>query len=157
MGFSKDTNKADRVLSASRELRQFREAGEKFNYMGVEMLVTRHLIFADQEHPSATIPSLVADYVSKPGKIKTITFSIHQLEMLRNMNPEKIMYTAKLMARKGQLEQELNKSIEDLIEKFEEDSGIQVSDLVVHRDAVEKTSDEPTRYITKITVKLYTP
>lgn len=62
------------------ELKLFRDIGEKFNYLGIEMIVTGHvrMTVAGQ----GTFPILSANYVSNDGIVQNIEFTIDRLPVL---------------------------------------------------------------------------
>lgn len=69
-------------------LREFRDIGEKFNYLGATIIVTGHCRFS---HNYEMLASLQGDYRTENGEIKQIVFDYSELETLRNENqqPEK--------------------------------------------------------------------
>lgn len=76
--------------TAMEEIKSFRDIGEKFNYLGVEMMVTGHfdVHFPLNVYDSLRIkPCLKVDYVTKNGEIKGGTFYVKDLPMLRKENP----------------------------------------------------------------------
>lgn len=67
-------------------LEAFRGIGEKFNYLGIEMTVTRHSHLEFMDLSVLLIPCLEVDYVTKIGELKQVKFHIDDLEKLRKEN-----------------------------------------------------------------------
>lgn len=65
--------------------RFFRGIGEKFNYIGIEMIVERHSVFFGK---SGDIPKLVASYVDKQGRLAKAEFDLCVLPALIAENPD---------------------------------------------------------------------
>lgn len=62
--------------------------GEKFNYLGVEMIVTNHSRMVSGYDYIGLIPSLQADYVDNNGILHNVSFGYHELVGLKNENPQ---------------------------------------------------------------------
>ena len=71
------------------ELKAFRDIGEKFNYMGVEIIVTHHYKIHMSIYSRSVIPILTGDYANNLGEIKAISFSHHELPNLIAENEAK--------------------------------------------------------------------
>ncbi len=95
-----DTDESDALRESDRQgierLREFRKIGEKFVYLGVEMSVTAH--FKLKLNPGwpycggslyyRTRPVLRADYATKTGEIKQISFNPGEVDrLLKPENP----------------------------------------------------------------------
>ena len=65
----------------------FRKKGEKLTYLGIEMMVTATSKTVFTGIGYVTTPTLVCDYKTADGKIVTISFSVEELETLKNENP----------------------------------------------------------------------
>jgi len=61
------------------ELRKFRAIGEKFNYMGIEMIVESHV---DMVKYIGFIPYLTAAYKNNNGELKHAYFKYSELPAL---------------------------------------------------------------------------
>ncbi len=75
--------KADIELKIA-EIEAFRKDGEKFKYMGVEMIKTGNMRYAG--YFLDPTPCIHANYVDKNGVIRSVTFSYSELEVLKNEN-----------------------------------------------------------------------
>ena len=69
-------------------LKDFREIGAKFNYLGVTMIVTGHSYMYFDGHHFCLVPNLTADYVDNSGRVRNGSFSIHELPALLSENRE---------------------------------------------------------------------
>ena len=65
------------------ELRSFRDIGEKFNYMGIEMIVESHLSLVGHY----IFARISAAYKNKNGDLKHAEFLRRELPALRAENP----------------------------------------------------------------------
>jgi len=87
-----------RKLELSREaiekLKEFRQLGEKFTYLGVTVVVTGHskaIIDGYSHYPVPRLgrePTLMGDYVNALGEIKKISFAYEELPTLKAENGE---------------------------------------------------------------------
>lgn len=78
-----ENTKQQSINAALDSLREFRGVGEKFTYLGVEMVVTGHYDLSLGLYGALDIiPSLNADYVNKNGEIKSVSFSPIELNTL---------------------------------------------------------------------------
>lgn len=68
------------------ELRAFRDIGEKFNYMGVEIIVTGHYEAVPCGFGIIFEACLKGDYKTDQGEIKNISFDHSELEALKAEN-----------------------------------------------------------------------
>jgi hypothetical protein len=68
------------------ELVAFRKIGEKFNYMGVEIIVTSHKKLIPAGFCFVWEPCLSGDYKNNQGEIKSISFDYSELEALKAEN-----------------------------------------------------------------------
>jgi len=75
--------KRDTAQEAIDDLRSFRKIGQKFNYMGVNMIVESHYYFS----PYGGIPRIKAAYKNEHGEIKHAEFLRRELPVLRAENP----------------------------------------------------------------------
>ena len=66
----------------TKALKDFRKVGEKFNYLGIEMIVTRHMGFSTGFPFPVPTPELQAEYRDNNGILRKISFSPHKLECL---------------------------------------------------------------------------
>ena len=75
----------DARTEAFEALRNFRDVGEKFNYLGVEMIVESHW----KNYPAAAgfVPMLCAAYRNDHGEINHAYFLCRELPALRAENP----------------------------------------------------------------------
>ncbi len=65
------------------DLKSFRDIGEKFNYMGIEMIVESHYYFS----PYGCFAGISAAYKNEHGELKHAEFIRRELTALRNENP----------------------------------------------------------------------
>jgi hypothetical protein len=65
------------------ELKAFREVGEKFNYMGIEMIVESHC----QYTIDGAFPRIYAAYKNSMGELKHAQFVRAELPALQAENP----------------------------------------------------------------------
>ena len=68
-------------------IKDFRDIGEKFKYLGVEIIVTHH--YSRSYHPYKGIiitPELSGDYVTANGELKKVCFSFSELGTLKSEN-----------------------------------------------------------------------
>ncbi len=65
------------------DLASFRDIGEKFTYMGIEMIVESHYYFSLY----GGIPRISAAYKNEHGELKHATFIRQELPALRAENP----------------------------------------------------------------------
>ncbi len=73
---------------AIERLREFRQIGEKFVYLGVEMSVTAHYKLKLNLSYYRMRPVLRADYATKTGEIKQISFNPGEVDrLLKPENP----------------------------------------------------------------------
>lgn len=75
---------------AIKELREFRDLGETFNYLGRVVLVTAHTrLVISYSHlvPSYVLPELRGDYADEHGVLRPISFSLRELSGLKKQNP----------------------------------------------------------------------
>lgn len=68
------------------ELKQFRGKGEKFNFLGVEMIVYAHHYQFISQYYCNYRPCLRANYVNKHGDIKNADFDYDELDALKKEN-----------------------------------------------------------------------
>ena len=66
------------------DLKSFRDIGEKFNYMGIEMIVESHVKPLSYV---GFVPQLTAAYRNKEGELKHACFMRSELPALRAENP----------------------------------------------------------------------
>lgn len=76
--------KSNLTQEAIDDLKSFRDIGEKFNYMGIEMIVKSHYYLIP--HPFAIIPRILAVYADKHGVLRHTTFIRRELTELRAEN-----------------------------------------------------------------------
>jgi len=76
------------------ELEDFRKVGERFQYLGIEMLISR--ISED---------TITVDYVDKNGVLRNTQFTYEDLPILRKQNNEKVE-----VYEQGKRNEEKNKS-----------------------------------------------
>lgn len=72
---------------AINRLKAFKKIGDKFNYLGVDMIVTAHSELRLSPIGADVIPVLVCDYKDLLGKIQVVRFSPHELPALEAENP----------------------------------------------------------------------
>ena len=73
----------DYTQEAIDRLKAFKDIGEKFNYLGVEMIVTHHHeISLGLNYGIDLIATLKADYRNNLGEIKSVSFSPGELPAL---------------------------------------------------------------------------
>ncbi len=95
-----DTDESDALRESDRQarerLQEFRQIGEKFVYLGVEMCVTGHVKLElnwgwphiGSSRYYRTRPVLRADYATKMGEIKQISFDPGEVDrLLKPENP----------------------------------------------------------------------
>lgn len=75
--------KRDLTQEAIDDLKSFRDIGEKFNYMGIEMIVESHYYFS----PYGGHPRILAAYKNEHGELKHAEFLRRELPALRAENP----------------------------------------------------------------------
>ena len=80
--FKKKTDHEDLKQKAYKEVVNFRKIGEKFYYLGIEMLVTGHQDVFFNGYGLAFIPCIKADYINRHGEIKQIQFAYKELNSL---------------------------------------------------------------------------
>ena len=68
-------------------LRAFRDIGQKFDYLGIEMIVLAHSRWIPTI-PIQKEPCIVADYVDANRRIFTVYFRLSMLPVLLAENPE---------------------------------------------------------------------
>jgi hypothetical protein len=81
-----EIEKPDRKEKLVEELKQFRAKGEKFKYLGVEMIVTGHKELFIAPYCCTYFPCIKASYVNKQGDIKNVQFDYDELEVLKKEN-----------------------------------------------------------------------
>ena len=81
--FAKKKPERDWTQEAIDKLRSFRDVGEKFNYMGIEMIVESHY-FSDID---CVYPRISAAYKNNNGELNHAEFQLHYLPALRAENP----------------------------------------------------------------------
>jgi len=82
----KDTEpKRDLTQEAIDDLKSFRDIGEKFNYMGIEMIVESHYYFSP--YSCDLLPRISAAYRNEHGELKHAFFLRRELPALRAENP----------------------------------------------------------------------
>lgn len=79
--------KEDWRKKAYEKVMAFRQVGEKFHYLGVEMIVTGHSDIVATPFGVLKNPCIKADYVDKHGKIRQIRFDPGKLKGLISENP----------------------------------------------------------------------
>lgn len=65
------------------QLRQFRDIGDEFNYLGLRMVVTH--LYELRLH-GRSFPMLDADYVDNSGRLRQSKFSLRELPVLIKQN-----------------------------------------------------------------------
>ena len=79
--------KIDRTLICIDELNAFRKLGEKFNYLGVTIIVTgHHELEMGVGYGLNVRPVLKGDYKNYNGEIKPISFAYRELPALQAEN-----------------------------------------------------------------------
>ena len=81
-----EEEKPDWRTEAIKEMKEFRAKGDKFRYLGVEMLVYAHVDIFNSPYFSTYRPCLKASYVNKLGEIKMINFDYDELDTLKKEN-----------------------------------------------------------------------
>lgn len=82
--FKKQKPKEDGRKAAVDALKEFRDIGEKFNYMGIEMIVESHV---DLVPYVGFVPTLTAAYRNNDGELKHACFRRSKLPALMAENP----------------------------------------------------------------------
>lgn len=81
-----EKNEIDWRIEKVKELREFRAIGDKFKYLGVEMIVfAHHYSYASVDGPTYR-PLLRANYVNKEGDIRIIEFEYEELDAVKREN-----------------------------------------------------------------------
>ena len=81
--FAKKEPERDYTQETIEKLRSFRDVGEKFNYMGIEMIVERHCDFTQY----GSFPKITAAYKNNNGELNHAEFWVRDLPALRAENP----------------------------------------------------------------------
>lgn len=81
--------KRDWKKEAVDEFKKFAGIGEKFNYLGVDMIVTSHQKLQQNHLGWDVIPTLCCDYCDQFGKIQSIEFGPVALHALIKENPSR--------------------------------------------------------------------
>ncbi len=81
-----ETQEADCQQERIDELKAFKNIGEKFNYLGVTIIVTGHSELEVYRHGVDLIPTLKGDYINGKGEIKPISFDYRELPALQAEN-----------------------------------------------------------------------
>lgn len=77
--------KKENVINVGiKKLKEFRDIGEKFNYLGVELIVEDHTINSG----FGFIPAICACYRDNSGDLRHVTFFVKDLVCLKAENPE---------------------------------------------------------------------
>lgn len=86
--FKKKEKESDtRMIDALTECIEFRNVGERFTYLGVEMCVVKHGTVEYLPGIHAWIqPNIHARYVNKDGDIREIVFDYRELNALKKEN-----------------------------------------------------------------------
>jgi len=83
-----EIKQADKRADKIRQLREFRDIGERFTYLGRDMVVTAHYRIVSCGFSMHPVFGISADYVNDIGDIKQISFSMSELQTLINENKE---------------------------------------------------------------------
>jgi len=71
------------------KFKSFRDIGQKFNYLGIEMIVVSHSKWLPTISTAERIPCLVAEYVGLKKEIVSVYFHLAVLPVLLAENPIK--------------------------------------------------------------------
>jgi hypothetical protein len=78
----KDQPKESYLEVGIKELKEFRDIGDSFKYLGRTMVVTRHHTFDGFD----VWPKLICDYADNHGVLRQAVFGLHELEGLKKQN-----------------------------------------------------------------------
>jgi hypothetical protein len=67
----------------------FRGVGDRFTYLGVEMIVTGHVRLVGAGRRLRYSPALMADYVDNNGIVRHLSFDPVEISLLKKENEEK--------------------------------------------------------------------
>ena len=81
--FAKKEPERDYTQETIEKLRSFRDVGEKFNYMDIEMIVESHY----SSGIYGVYPRISAAYKNNNGELKHAEFMFRELPALRAENP----------------------------------------------------------------------
>lgn len=84
--FKKKKESSNCRYETYKKLKKFRDIGEKFNYLSIEMVVTAHYEINIYSFETIARPVLKADYVDKNGIIRERCFCIRELPGLIKEN-----------------------------------------------------------------------
>lgn len=76
--------KSDLTQETIDDLKSFRDIGEKFNYMGIEMIVESH--YSTMINPCVTFPRILAAYKDYHGVLRHVEFKHRALPALKAEN-----------------------------------------------------------------------